>query len=198
MIASRSEWSTSVKYASMAGRQFRRLMNKRRWRDFSRSRWNHGDEQRLVHTRDRTRRHVPSQRHGSGVSASRHACSLSAKANAPGARVYEQHTRVESARAGSRPRTSSAGVLIATTTPPSPAARSPEPRPRTPSADRSAASAIAGRAASRLCSGLGSWPRPKRDHLRAPGFRISPDHVRRCLRETGTGGCASTAAAAET
>ena len=47
-------------------------------------------------------------------------------------------------------------------------ARSPEPRPRTPSADRSAASAIAGRAASRLCSGLGSWPRPKRDHLRAP------------------------------
>ena len=31
-----------------------------------------------------------------------------------------------------------------------------------------------------------------------PGFRISPEHVRRCLRETGTGGCASTAAAAET
>ncbi len=31
-----------------------------------------------------------------------------------------------------------------------------------------------------------------------PGFRISPDHVRRCLRETGTGGCASSAAAAET
>ena len=31
-----------------------------------------------------------------------------------------------------------------------------------------------------------------------PGFRISPDHVRRCLRESETGGCASTAAAAET
>jgi hypothetical protein len=171
-------------------------MNKRRWRDFSLSRWNHGDEQRLVHRRDRTRPHVPSQRHGSGASASRHACSLSPKATALGARVYEQHTRVESARAGNTPRTSSPS-FSRSAAPPS-TARSPEPRPRTPSADRSAASAIAGRAASRLCSGLGSWPRPKRDHLRAPGFRISPDHVRRCLRDTGTGGCASTAAAAET
>ena len=55
------------------------------------------------------------------------ACSLSPKATAPGARVYEQHTRVESARGGSRPRTSSAGVLIATTTPPPPARRRAAP-----------------------------------------------------------------------
>jgi hypothetical protein len=99
MIAARSEWSTSVKYASRAGRQLRRLMNKRRWRDFSRSRWNHGDEQRLVHRRDRTRRHVPSQRHGSGVAASRHrllALSVSHRARCSG--LGTAHVRRECSR----------------------------------------------------------------------------------------------------
>ena len=61
------------------------------------------------------------------------------------------------------------------------------------------ASAGAGRAASRPIAGLGSWPRPKaRSSSCSQASRISPDHVRRCLGETGTGGCASTAAAAET